>query len=159
MVFDAVNEAINKYRPYGEDGVPMPWSSSTWRLCSNDILNFEKVFNGIKDVLFSQSQTLAGTMPRKEFMTGDRFDEEVFTDIREKWLATLLSKDVANGENKWLNYFFEESQVKIDITDMILEDMIHEICILLNTVEQREGDQTAESFFKNLPEEYLELLQ
>ena len=34
---------------------------------------------------------------------------------------------MATDENKWLNYFFEESQVKIDITDMILEDLIHEI--------------------------------
>jgi len=52
MIFDCINEAINKYRPYGEQGVPMPWSNSTRRLCSNDILNFEKVFNGIKKQLF-----------------------------------------------------------------------------------------------------------
>ena len=63
MVFDSINEVLNKYRPYGENGVPMPWSSSTQRLCSNDILNFEKVVSGIKQNLFRLSNTMAGSMP------------------------------------------------------------------------------------------------
>jgi hypothetical protein len=32
MLFDCINESINRYRPYGEEGVPMPWSSNTRRL-------------------------------------------------------------------------------------------------------------------------------
>ena len=50
-MFDCINEAINKYRPYGELGIPMPWSNTTRRLCSNDILNIEKVFDGIRNRL------------------------------------------------------------------------------------------------------------
>jgi len=30
------------------------------------------------------------------------------------------------NEHKWLNYEFEESQVKIDIGDMILEQLVTE---------------------------------
>lgn len=71
-------------------------------------------------------------------MVGDRFDEEVFADLRERKLANLLSSEVAKDEKKWLSYDFEAAQVKIDITDMILEDMIHEICILLNAKEDQQ---------------------
>ena len=84
MVFDCINESINKYRPYGEEGVPMPWSSSTRRLCSNDILNFEKVFNGIKDNLFKWGTAQSGAMPSEDYCIGDQFDEELFAEIREK---------------------------------------------------------------------------
>ncbi len=43
---------------------------------------------------------------------------------------------------------------------MILEDMIHEICILQNTIQENdEAGDKAVSFFKNLPEEYLELMK
>lgn len=95
-------------------------------------------------------------MPRQDFKVGENFDEELFTDIWEKRLACLLSNEVINTEQKWFHYFFEESQVKIDITDMILEDMIHEICIITNSIEDNDkpGD---ESIFRNLPEELVEL--
>jgi hypothetical protein len=152
MVFDSINESINKYRPYGEEGVPMPWSSSTRRLCSNDILNFEKVFNGIKDNLFKWGTTQAGVMPNSEYLVYDEFDEELFSEVREKKLAILLSDEVHEAENKWLKYDFEEAQVKIDITDMILEDMIEEICIVLNGVEQNDNEGVdGTSIFVKIP--------
>ena len=112
MIFDWINEGINRYRPYGENGVPMPWSSSTRRLWSNDILNFEKVFNGIKDNLFKWGTTQAGTMPSFEYIINQLFDEELFAEVREKRLAALLSNEVHETENKWLVYDFEEAQVK-----------------------------------------------
>ena len=49
------------------------------------------------------------------------FDDELFAEIREKKLATLLAREMIENEPKWLNYEFEEAQVKIDIGDMILE--------------------------------------
>lgn len=136
----------------------MPWTSSTRRLCSNDILNFEKVFNGLKDKLFKWGTSLAGTMPQQDFCIGDQFDEEYFSEIREKRLATLLSTEVQESEKKWLKYDFEEAQVKIDVTDMILEDMIEEICIVLNGVEENDnkGDQGI-SIFKVLPIDLVEI--
>lgn len=87
MVFDWINESINKYQPYGEDGVPMPWSSSTRRLCSNDILNFKKIFNGIKNSLWKWGGTQAGVMPTTDFMIENEFDEDLFADTRERNLG------------------------------------------------------------------------
>lgn len=136
----------------------MPWSSSTRRLCSNDILNFEKVFNGIKDNLFKWGTTQAGVMPSIEYIVYNEFDEELFAEVREKRLASLLSDEVHEAENKWLQYDFEEAQVKIDITDMILEDMIEEICIVLNGVESNDNKGLkGTSIFVQLPIELQEM--
>lgn len=72
----------------------MPWSTRLRRLCSNDILNFEKVFNGVKEDLFKWASGQAGTMPRRDFLFNGAFDEELFGEIREKRLAAMLSSEV-----------------------------------------------------------------
>ena len=36
------------------------------------------------------------------------------------------------NEPKWLNYEFEEAQVKIDVGDMILEQLVTECITILN---------------------------
>lgn len=51
MIFDSINESINKFWPYGEQGVPMPWSQNSWKAISNEILNFDKIFTGIKSTI------------------------------------------------------------------------------------------------------------
>jgi hypothetical protein len=76
--------------------------------------------------------TQAGTLPRKEFVFGGVFDDELFAEIREKKLAQLLAREMIDTEPKWLNYEFEEAQVKIDIGDMILEFLVTETLGLLN---------------------------
>jgi hypothetical protein len=74
----------------------------------------------------------AGTLPRREFIFSGIFDEELFAEIREKKLATLLAREMIENEPKWLNYEFEDSQVKIDIGDMILEQLVTETISILN---------------------------
>ena len=37
----------------------------------------------------------SGTLPRKEFIFGGMFDDELFAEIREKKLATLLATEVS----------------------------------------------------------------
>lgn len=92
-------------------------------------------------------------MPRIEYVnkfTG-QFDEDLFAEIREKRLSNLLTKEVTQDESKWLNYFFENSQVKIDITDMILEDLIHEICIVVNSVQESRENGGKSIWSEELP--------
>jgi hypothetical protein len=75
-----------------------------------------------------------GTLPRKDFFMNGIFDEELFAEIREKKLATLLATEVLEGEHAWLNYEFEESQVKIDLGDMILEHLVSETIEIMDAV-------------------------
>jgi hypothetical protein len=71
-------------------------------------------------------------LPRREFVFGGHFDEELFAEIREKKLATLLAREMIENEPRWLNYEFEDAQVKIDIGDMILEQLVTETITILN---------------------------
>mmetsp|Transcript_24437 Transcript_24437/g.21692 ORF Transcript_24437/g.21692 Transcript_24437/m.21692 type:complete len:123 (+) Transcript_24437:17-385(+) len=80
----------------------------------------------------------AGTLPRKEFIFDKRFDDELFAEIREKKLATLLATEVIEDEPNWLNYDFEEAQVRIDLGDMILEQLVSEGIAVMNVVEETE---------------------
>lgn len=70
---------------------------------------------------FRWAINLAGTLPRREFIYQGEFDEELFSEIREKKLVQLLAREMIETEPKWLNYEFEQAQVKIDVGDMILE--------------------------------------
>ena len=111
-----------------------------------------------KTIFFKWGTTQSGTMPSYEYIINQIFDEELFAEVREKRLATLLSHEVHETENKWLGYDFEEAQVKIDITDMILEDMIEEIWIILNEVEINNlKDEDGISIFKILPIELVDM--
>ena len=60
------------------------------------------------------------------------FDEELFQEFRERRLAATLANEVVESEHLWLNYEFEDNQVKIDLSDMILEHLVEEAVILLN---------------------------
>jgi hypothetical protein len=60
------------------------------------------VFNGIKDNLFKWATSQAGTMPSTDYKVENLFDEDLFAEVREKRLASLLSNEVYESENKWL---------------------------------------------------------
>ena len=65
----------------------------------------------------------------------EQFDEEIFQETRERRLAQMLASEVVETEHQWLIYEFEESQVKIDVSDMILEHLVDEIVQYLNSKE------------------------
>jgi len=81
---------------------------------------------------------LAGTLPRREFIYQGEFDEELFSEIREKKLVQLLAREMIETEPKWLNYEFEQAQVKIDVGDMILEQLVNETIQILNNTASRD---------------------
>jgi hypothetical protein len=129
---------LNQFRPYGKEGVPMPWSTKLRKLREDEILEFSKMFEIIKQDLFRWSYTSAGTLPKREFIHEDnQFDEEGFNEVREKRLASLLASDVIENDYKWINYDFEESQVKMDISDMILEHLFSETVDVITDINNK----------------------
>ena len=44
----------------------------------------------------------------------------------------MLSAETVEQEHHWLNYEYEEAQVKIDLSDMILEHLVDELATFLN---------------------------
>jgi hypothetical protein len=116
----------------------MVWSNKLRKLREDEILEFSKMFEIIKQDMFRWGYTIAGTLPKREFMQEDNnFDDTLFNEVREKRLATLLATDVIETEYKWVHYDFEEAQVKIDVCDMILEGLFTETVGLLDSLESR----------------------
>lgn len=75
-------------------------------------------------------------MPRREFVYRGVFDEELFSEIREKKLVALLGREMIETEPRWLNYEFEQAQVKMDLSDNILEILVTECIDQLNLLEK-----------------------
>lgn len=141
-LFDAVNESMIQFRQYGKDGAPMPWSLKSRKLQKqplSDEVDTKKMFEIVKHDVFRWSIMQSGTLPRSEFIFGDEFDEELFSEIREKKLATLLATEVIENEQNWLQYEFEEAQVRIDLGDMIVEALVQETADLLTNLEKKKS--------------------
>ena len=92
------------------------------------------MFEISKHDLFRMAITQAGTLPRREFVFGGAFDEELFSEIREKKLATLLCREIVETEHQWLKWDYEEAQTKIDIADMVLDYLVQETIQTLNSI-------------------------
>jgi hypothetical protein len=45
----------------------------------------------------------------------------------------MLSIEIISQESSWINYEFEETQVKLDLSDMTLEDLVEETIAILGT--------------------------
>jgi hypothetical protein len=64
--FDAVNESLSKFRPYGILGEPCPWSTKQRRLHTNvdmESVDTERLFMLVKQDLFRWTSTMIGTLP------------------------------------------------------------------------------------------------
>ena len=64
-----------------------------------------------------------GTLPRADFIFSGEFDDELMAEIWEKKLAVALAAELIENEPSWLEYDFEETQVKIDLADMVIEHL------------------------------------
>ncbi|CAG9316658.1 unnamed protein product [Blepharisma stoltei] len=132
MIFDATNESLQKHRPYGLKGVPMPWSSSN-RLMVDMHKGLDVIIEEVKKETEKWSLLQAGKILTKDmFLTGGAFDEEFLQQTREEKLAMLLTDDLVEKDDVWVEYEFEETQVKLDLADMILEDLVIETFSILD---------------------------
>ena len=58
--------------------------------------------------------------------------DEATQDMRQVKLANLLHQEIIEDEHQWLNYEFEETQIRIDLGEMILESLVQETVDFLN---------------------------
>jgi hypothetical protein len=71
----------------------------------------------------TDSDTILNAPPEiRQILTEKQFVNQV----REERLATLLSAEINDSEPLWLDYEYEDTQVKLDIADMVLQDLCFE---------------------------------
>ncbi|CAG9328453.1 unnamed protein product [Blepharisma stoltei] len=129
MIFDAINENLQQYRKNGEKGVPMPWSNRS--PSTSNILNIYEIFSQVRDNILECSKIRAGTIPEFDLNASVSTEEEILRKIREEKLARLLTLEVMENDQQWVDYEFEETQVKLDLADMMLEQLVAEVVEIL----------------------------
>jgi hypothetical protein len=51
-----------------------------------------------------------------------------------------LAQDLVREEDKWLDYEMEEAQVKFDLSDIVLEELVGEVADILSQMKNRKFD-------------------
>lgn len=126
MIFDAANESLQQYRTYGLKGIPMPWSY-TDRQMMPLLKNPDVIIVEVKKEIKKWSSIQAGKIPSRDMMLSDGIlDEEILQQAREERLAAMLAEDVMEKDEVWVEYEFEETQAKLDLADMVLEQLVVE---------------------------------
>jgi hypothetical protein len=54
-------------------------------------------------------------------------EEERLNQVREEKLGVLMMRELEENEKKWIDYEDEDTQVKFDLADMILEELAGEL--------------------------------
>jgi hypothetical protein len=131
VIFDAINEALDGLRPYGLKGPPLPWSKQNRTLTykNGDVDNVPKICEQVEKKVMSWGKTYAGTLNFSELLKEYKIpylDDEQLAQVREERLALLLATEIEENEPMWTDYEFEETQVNIDLANIILEQLVKE---------------------------------
>ena len=124
---------MDNYRPYGLKGPPLTWSTNlrtlTYKYSEPERIDEvlyevqEKIVNWaeIEAGTLSDSQTIVNAPPEiRQIMTEKQF----LNQIREERLANLLSSEIEESEPLWLDYEYEDTQVKLDLADIVLQELM-----------------------------------
>lgn len=68
VLFDAVNDSLDEFRPYGLRGPPAPWSGQTRALTYRYSQNAKEVLQQVRDKVVSLSKTFGGALANSELL-------------------------------------------------------------------------------------------
>ena len=128
-IFDSFNEALDILRPYGLKGRPSPWKPVSKQIIFRPIdeKGMMEILNKAKEKLLEWSSNLCGFIHDKDespFLEGILLDEECLGQIREDRMARMLAQEVIECEEDWVEYGDEETEVGVELGDLIFEKMV-----------------------------------
>jgi len=127
LLFDAANELLQCYRPYGVKGTPLPWSKAT-RALTPAPASLSVLQTLVCTELIAWSAFEVGKIPEVPLLTSTgQVNEQQLQMIREEKLSKMLTKEIVGNDQMWTDYEAEDAQVKIDLADMVLEQLMDEI--------------------------------
>ena len=129
LIFDSLNEILSK--KYASSH-PMPWGLS---LKSPLPISSKYLLPPLITDLTTLNRLRSGKVPVVDTIFNSQdSDDDLISQLQEDHLSVILSLEIISQEPGWLDYEFEESQVKLDISDMALEDIVEETIILLQAL-------------------------
>ena len=99
VLFDAVNDNLDDFRPYGQRGPPAPWSGQTRALTYRYSQNAKEVLQQVRDKIIGLSKTFGGALANSELLReyhirGPLEQDKLFM-LREERLAIMMMQDVS----------------------------------------------------------------
>lgn len=146
VIFDWVNEILDSYRPYGLKGPPLTWSTNLRTLTYkySEPERIEEVLFEVQEKIMAWSENEAGTLSDSDTIINAppeirhiMTEKQFLNQVREERLANLLSTEINDSEPLWLDYEYEDTQVKLDIADMVLQELCFETIKEWRNLENR----------------------
>ena len=129
-IFDAFNEALDAYRPYGLKGLPYSWKLSQphnpSEIGQRDI---NKILLKAKERVFAWCGVNCGILGTTVEMPGRglvALNEEQINHVKEDRLAKMLSQEVTESEEKWICYEDQETYLQMEFADLIFDRLASE---------------------------------
>jgi len=131
-IIETANEIINKERYYGKNGDPLQWSSRMHELA------FKYKKNDPKKLADFVCGKLNFFIKRKVGLISDNYDEMSMDQInmeKDKRLTEIIKRDFDENEYQWNNLEMEETQLKVDNMEQIMEQLYNEVIEILEHIQ------------------------
>ena len=131
-IIETAIEIINKERYYGKNGEPLKWSARTHELAFKYKKNEPKL---LADFVCNK---LIFYIKRKVGLISDNCDEMTMEQInieKDKRLTEIIKRDFDENEYQWNNLEMEETQLKVDNTEQIMEQLYNEVIEILEHIQ------------------------
>ena len=131
-IIETAIEIINKERLYGKNGEPLEWSSRMHEL------SFKYKKNEPKKLADFVCNKLIFYIKRKVGLINDNYDDMSMDQInmeKDKRLTGIIKRDLDENEYQWNNLEMEETQLKVDNTEQIMEQLYNEVIEILEHIQ------------------------
>ena len=131
-VLETAIELIERERFYGDNGEPLKWSSRTREISFKYGKNDAKKFADhiCKNILKIIHNRIGLINDNYSYMNQDELNYE-----REKRLLDTIKNDLNRNESQWKNLEMEETQLKVESTEMILDQLYNEVIEILEHIQ------------------------
>jgi len=129
---DTAIELINKERLYGENGDPLAWSSRTHEL----VFKYKK--NDPKKLAKYVCNNILKTLHQRVGLITENYDylnAEQINNERDKRLINNIKNELDEDEYQWRNLEMEETQLKVEIAELIMDQLYNENIEILEHIQ------------------------
>ena len=131
-ILETTLELIEKERYYGETGNPLKWSYRTrdikFKYEKNDAKKFADYI--CKNILKIIHNRIGLINDNYSYLNQDEINYE-----REKRLIDIIKSDLKKNEYQWKNLEMEETQLKVESSEIILDQLYNEVIEILEHIQ------------------------
>lgn len=127
MVLDCLNFILQQFRPFGYKGEPLIWQRI--KKFDGKVLGFEEIY---EKVLKDLKEICSLGIGQWDEGYAESNEQAVRARVTEMQINRALEDEIGKEESKWVDYEFEEIQVKIDLADVVLYELVAEVININN---------------------------